>query len=73
VGPTSGTTLLLPNHDLNPAFQKIDLSAAYQVQSLLRAYVSVENVLDRKYEAAFGYPAPPLTARVGLRLTLGGR
>jgi iron complex outermembrane receptor protein/vitamin B12 transporter len=67
-----GSTLLLPNHDLDPAYQKIDLSAAYQVQSRLRAYVSVENLLDRKYEAAFGYPALPLTARVGFRLTLGG-
>ena len=68
-----GTTLLLPNLDLDPAYQKVDLTAAYQVRPKLRGYVSIENVLDRTYEAAFGYPALPLTARAGVRLTLGGR
>ncbi|HVZ23798.1 MAG TPA: TonB-dependent receptor plug domain-containing protein [Vicinamibacterales bacterium] len=71
--PYFGPSMLLPNHDLDPAYQKIDLSAAYQVRPRLRGYVSIENVLDQTYAAAFGYPALPLTARVGVRLTLGGR
>lgn len=71
--PYFGTTMLLPNHDLDPAYQKVDLSAAYQVRPRLRGYISIENVLDRTYAAAFGYPSLPLTARAGVRLTLGGR
>ena len=68
-----GNSLLLPNHDLDAAYQKLDLSASYQLNPKLRAYLSVENLLDRMYEAAFGYPALPLMARAGVRLTLGGR
>jgi iron complex outermembrane receptor protein/vitamin B12 transporter len=68
-----GNSLLLPNHDLDAAYQKIDLSAEYQVHQHLRVYLSIENLLNRHYEAAFGFPALPLTARAGFRLTLGGR
>jgi iron complex outermembrane receptor protein/vitamin B12 transporter len=71
--PYFGASMLLPNHDLDPAYQKLDLSVAYRLHPRLRGYLTVENLLDRTYEAAFGYPALPLTARAGLRLTLGGR
>jgi iron complex outermembrane receptor protein/vitamin B12 transporter len=71
--PFFGSTMLLPNHNLDGAYQKVDLSASYQVQPHLRGYVSIENLLDQKYQAAFGYPALPLTARAGVRLTFGGR
>ena len=67
-----GNSLLLPNRDLAAAYQKFDLSGAYQVHPRLRGYVSVENLFDQPYEAAFGFPALPLTARVGFRVTLGG-
>jgi iron complex outermembrane receptor protein/vitamin B12 transporter len=71
--PDFGSSMLLPNHDLDPAYQTIDLSAAYQLHPRLRGYVSVENMLDRTYVAAFGYPALPITARAGIRIVLGGR
>jgi len=44
----------------------------YRVHPRLRGYVSIENLFDQDYEASFGYPALPLTARVGFRVTLGG-
>lgn len=67
-----GNSLLLPNRGLDKAYQKVDLSAAYQVHPRLRTYVSVENLFDQTYQAVFGYPALPLTARFGLRVTVGG-
>jgi len=67
-----GNSLLLPNHDLAAAYQKIDLSAAYVFHPRLRGYMRIDNLFDRDYEEAFGYPALPLTARVGVRLVLGG-
>ena len=67
-----GNTLLLPNRDVDPAYQKVDLSASYQVHPRVRAYASIENLLDRDYEASFGFPALPVTARVGIRFTFGG-
>jgi vitamin B12 transporter len=67
-----GTSMLLPNQNLAEAYQKIDLSGSYAAHRRLRVYATIENLFDRKYEPAFGYPALPLTARVGVRVTLGG-
>jgi iron complex outermembrane receptor protein/vitamin B12 transporter len=70
--PFFGNSLLLPNRDLDAAYQKVDLSGAYQVHPRLGTYVSIENLLDNEYEASFGFPALPFTARFGFRVTLGG-
>lgn len=67
-----GNSLLLPNHDLNGAYQKVDLSGSYRIHPRLRWYVSVENILDQRYYAAFGFPALPRTARTGVTVALGG-
>jgi len=67
-----GTSMLLPNRDLDPAYQKFDLSLGYRVRRRVQGYVSIENLFDQTYEAAFGFPSLPLTARAGVRLTLGG-
>jgi vitamin B12 transporter len=67
-----GNTMLLPNHDLDAAYQKIDLSGSYRIHPRLRWYLTFENVLDEHYEPAFGFPALPLTVRTGLTVTVGG-
>jgi hypothetical protein len=38
----------------------------------LRPYISIENLFDREYEAGFGFPSLPRTARVGVAVMLGG-
>jgi vitamin B12 transporter len=68
-----GNSLLLPNKDLDPAYQKIDLSAAYRVHPRLRVYTSIENLFDQEYDAAFGFPSLPFTIRGGVAVTVGGR
>lgn len=68
-----GYSMLLPNKDLNPGYQKIDLSGSYRLlHSRLKVYASVENVLDQDYTPAFGYPALPRTFRAGVSGTVGG-
>lgn len=68
-----GNSMLLPNHDLNAGYQKIDLSASYRLlRSRLKLYASVENLLDEHYTPAFGFPALPRTFRLGVTGTLGG-
>ena len=67
-----GNSLLLPNRDLDAAYQKVDLSASYRVHSRISIYTSIENILNRDYDATFGYPALPRAARAGARITLGG-
>ena len=67
-----GNSMLLPNKDLDKAYQKVDLSGSYQFHPLLSGYASIENLFDRDYEASFGFPALPLSARIGFKLTFGG-
>jgi iron complex outermembrane receptor protein/vitamin B12 transporter len=67
-----GSSMLLPNEDLADAYQKVDVSGAVDLHRRLKVYASIENLLDQEYEASFGFPALPLAARVGFRLTVGG-
>jgi iron complex outermembrane receptor protein/vitamin B12 transporter len=67
-----GNTLLLPNKDMDPSYQKIDVSGAYRISPRLRWYVTIENAFNETYEAAGGFPALPRTARTGVTITFGG-
>jgi len=67
-----GNTMLLPNRDLAPAYQKFDLSAAYSFKPYLTIYSSIENLFSQHYAAAFGFPTLPFAIRTGVRFTLGG-
>jgi iron complex outermembrane receptor protein/vitamin B12 transporter len=67
-----GSSLLLPNKDLEAAFQKVDLSAGYRMHRRLKAFVSIENVLNRDYQASFGFPSLPIATRAGVTVNVGG-
>ena len=67
-----GNTLLLPNRNLAPGYQKFDLSAGYAVTSYAKIYTSIENLFSQHYQAAFGFPAAPFTIRTGVTFTIGG-
>jgi vitamin B12 transporter len=67
-----GNTMLLPNRNLEPGYQKFDLSAAYAITSYLKLYTSIENLFSQHYQPVFGYPALPFTIRSGVTFTLGG-
>jgi vitamin B12 transporter len=67
-----GPTLLLPNRNLAPAMQKIDLAGSYRVNRHLTFYSVLENLASGHYQPVFGFPALPLTIRSGFRVTMGG-
>jgi iron complex outermembrane receptor protein/vitamin B12 transporter len=67
-----GNSMLLPNQALVAGYQRIDLSASADLHRRLKVYTSIDNLLNQDYEASFGFPALPITARVGFSLTLGG-
>jgi vitamin B12 transporter len=67
-----GNTMLLPNHNLDAGYQKLDLSASFRVNRHLSLYSVVENLLNQHYDQVIGFPASPLTFRAGFRVTLGG-
>jgi vitamin B12 transporter len=67
-----GTTLLLPNRNLAPAWQKIDFGGGYRFNLHLQIFTVIENLASQHYEPAFGFPALPLSFRAGFKVTLGG-
>jgi vitamin B12 transporter len=65
-------TMLLPNRNLDGAYQRLDLGASYQVSPRIQITSRVQNLLGEHYSEAFGYPALPFMFRSGVQLTLGG-
>jgi iron complex outermembrane receptor protein/vitamin B12 transporter len=67
-----GNSLLLPNHDLDAAYQKLDASASYRIVPRVKWYLSLENLLNQREQGVFGFPALPRSIRTGVTITLGG-
>jgi len=67
-----GNTMLLPNRNLLAGYQLVDASGWFDVRHGVTLYTSMGNILSKRYEAAFGFPALPLTFRTGVKITLGG-
>jgi iron complex outermembrane receptor protein/vitamin B12 transporter len=67
-----GNSLLLPNKDLDPSYQKIDVSVSYRLHPRFRVYTTLDNLFDQDYAAAYGFPSLPFTIRVGASVGLGG-
>ncbi|MFP5209464.1 MAG: TonB-dependent receptor plug domain-containing protein [Acidobacteriota bacterium] len=65
-------TLLLPNRNLDGAYQAVDLTASYAVTPHMQMTSRFQNVLAEHYSEAFGYPALPFTFRSGVQVTFGG-
>jgi vitamin B12 transporter len=67
-----GPTMLLPNRNLDGAYQRLDLSGGYQITPRLATYANIQNLLSEHYAEAFGYPALPYTFRAGMKFNFGG-
>jgi vitamin B12 transporter len=67
-----GNTLLLPNRNLDGAYQRLELGGGYQFTRSFTAYTDMQNLLNEHYSEAFGYPALPFTIRAGIKLSIGG-
>jgi vitamin B12 transporter len=67
-----GQSLLLPNRNLDGAYQRLDLAASYSANRYLAIESSFKNLLSEHYSEAFGYPSLPFTFRLGMKFSLGG-
>ena len=65
-------SLLLPNQNLDGAYQRLELTGEYRVSHRVTSYVEMQNLLSQHYSEAFGYPALPFNFRSGIRVSLGG-
>lgn len=70
--PFFGPSMLLPNHNLAAAYQKIDFGGSYRVSRHLEFYSAIENLVSQHYDPIPGFPALPFNFRTGLKITLGG-
>ncbi len=53
-------------------YARADLGGWFAVHRHVTAYANIENLFNRKYEEAAGYPALHINFRTGLRFTFGG-
>ena len=67
-----GNSMLLPNHNLDAGYARVDLTGTYAVHPRFKAFLAFENLLDQNYAPVFAFPALPLTIRAGATITLGG-
>ncbi len=67
-----GDSLLLPNRNLDPAYQRLELGGGYQISRRVNIYTDIQNLLSEHYFEAFGYPSLPLTFRSGIKFNFGG-
>jgi vitamin B12 transporter len=67
-----GSAMLLPNRNLDGAYQRLDLSGVYQFTSRLSAYTNIQNLLSEHYAQTFGFPSLPFTFRSGIKINFGG-
>ena len=55
----------------NEGYARLDARARVRLTRGFEAFVVAENVLDREYQEALGYPAPGRSVRAGLRFRTG--
>jgi iron complex outermembrane receptor protein/vitamin B12 transporter len=67
-----GTSLLLPNRNLDPAYQRLAFTADYRLTHHLTTYADLQNLLNQHIQEAFGYPGLPFNLRGGFKFTFGG-
>ena len=67
-----GQTMLLPNRNLDSAYQRLDATASYKATHAVEVVGSFQNLLCQHYSEAFGYPALPFMFRLGLKFSIGG-
>ena len=69
--PSEGNSLLLPNHNLDFAYTKLDLYGTYAATGHLTLFTDLDNLLNDQHIGPIGYPGLPFTVRAGLKLRLG--
>jgi vitamin B12 transporter len=67
-----GNTLLLPNHDLDFGYVKLDAGFTYALPHHATFFTQLDNLTNNQHIGPIGYPGLPLTFRSGLKVRLGG-
>ena len=65
-----GSSLLLPNHDLAPAFGVVNLSGYAHVRPAITLHAAIDNLFNQRRQEIPGYPMLGTTVRAGVEFTL---
>lgn len=64
------SSLLLPNHDMAPAYGVVNLSGFVHLTPSVTLHAAVDNLFNQKRPEVPGYPALGISARAGLEFTV---
>jgi iron complex outermembrane receptor protein/vitamin B12 transporter len=67
-----GNTLLLPNHNLDFGYAKLDANFLYAATHHVTIFTQLDNLLSQQHTGPIGYPGLPFTFRTGLKIRIGG-
>lgn len=70
--PDSDFEGLIPPVTHAAGYALINTGGWYAINSRMTAYINLENILNRRYEEAAGYPALKANFRAGMRFRIGG-
>lgn len=70
--PDSDFEGLLPPVTHAAGYALVNAGTWYAINSRMTAYINLENMLNRRYEEAAGYPALKANFRAGMRFRIGG-
>lgn len=68
-----GGTCFGPCLTRSPGYARFDLATAYRLGRGVSTHVRVQNLFDKRYQDAIGYPALGREVRVGMNYRFGGR
>lgn len=64
-----GNTLLLPNHDLDYGYARVDLGVNYQIYPWMTVYTQLNNLTSNQHISPIGYPSLPFNALTGAKFS----
>ncbi len=70
--PDSDFEGLIPPATHAAGYALVNAGTWYAINSRMTAYINLENILNRRYEEATGYPALKANFRAGMRFRIGG-
>ena len=72
-GPRTDSDFLGLGLNRTPRYARFDLATAYDFGKGVSGYVRVQNLFDKQYQDALGYPALGREVRVGMKYRFGGK
>ena len=72
-GERTDSDFLFLGFTRNPGYARFDLATSYNFGKGVTAYVRAQNLFDKQYQDALGYPALGREVRVGMNYRFGGK